>query len=311
MPNDDYAYENANFDKLPATDNNAPCSQANCIFPYFCSMFLLYILFFAVIALLIIMPFLSLLEIFGAIAKHLGIKDWYNRKLFFQSTDPIIDRYLAENFRFYQSLSNADKVTFERRVQKFIDMKTFESREDLYITLEMEALVAASAIQVTFGYPSVYLSHFDRIILYPDAYYSPAADNYHKGEVHSGGVIVLSWKNLSEGYGLGNDGRNLALHEMAHALRVADFIVNKEQNFLDRSALLDFHRHARIEMEKIEYGEESFFRKYAATNDHEFFAIAVENFFERPDEFLKEHPELLRVMERLLNQPRPIRVTGH
>lgn len=270
-------------------------------------MYCAYIFLFIIVA----SPFIFAYQIIRDIVNYLGFKDWWNRKLFFQSTDPIINRFLRENFHYYQNLSKSDRTTFERRVQKFINMKTFESREDLYITLEMEALVAASAIQVTFGYPSVYLSHFDRIILYPDAYYSPAADNYHKGEVHSGGVIVLSWKNLSEGYGLGNDGRNLALHEMAHALRVADFIVNKEQNFLDRSALLDFHRHARIEMEKITYGEESFFRKYAATNDHEFFAIAVENFFERPDEFLKEHPELLRVMERLLNQPRPVRAIGH
>lgn len=58
-------------------------------------------------------------------------------------------------------------------------------------------------------------------------------------------------------------------------------------------------------MALIDAGEASFFRDYAATNDHEFFAVAVENFFERPHEFHNHHPKLFGLMEEMLNQ-RPL-----
>jgi MtfA peptidase len=200
---------------------------------------------------------------------------------------------------------------FERRVQKFVDMKTFEGREELEVTTEMEALVAAAAIQITFGHPSIYFARFKRIILYPDNYFSPVAGNYHKGEVHTGGVIVLSWKNLADGYLNDHDGRNLGLHEMAHALRISDYTPGKtESDFLDRDALMRYRKLAHFEMEKIANGESDLFRQYASVNEHEFFAIAVENFFERPEEFLNYNADLMRVMETLLNQPRPIMVRG-
>jgi MtfA peptidase len=55
---------------------------------------------------------------------------------------------------------------------------------------------------------------------------------------------------------------------------------------------------------------QSFFRDYASMDDHEFFAVAVENFFERPHEFEKNHPELFQVLGALLNQEPPL-ITDH
>jgi Mlc titration factor MtfA (ptsG expression regulator) len=47
---------------------------------------------------------------------------------------------------------------------------------------------------------------------------------------------------------------------------------------------------------------QDFFREYACTNTHEFFAVAVEIFFERPEGFKNEFPDLYNVLVRLLNQ---------
>lgn len=58
----------------------------------------------------------------------------------------------------------------------------------------------------------------------------------------------------------------------------------------------------RYEMERIVNDEVSFFRDYAATNDHEFFAVAVENFFERPQAFFEHHPRMYGLLATLLNQ---------
>jgi MtfA peptidase len=228
--------------------------------------------------------------------------EWWNTKLYFTTIDPLYRKFLEENFHYYQNLDDADKITFVRRVQKFIKLKEFEGREGLFVTEEMEVLVAASAVLITFGHPQIYFKHFDRIILYPDVYYSRITEKYHQGEVNSAGIIVLSYKNLLEGYMNATDGRNLGLHEMAHALKITDTMVSEEYDFLDRTAFHQFIWHARHEMNFIASGGESLFRKYAATNDHEFFAVAVENFFERPKEFYDFHPHLYGTLAKLMNQ---------
>lgn len=253
---------------------------------------------------LLVLTIVPLVSSYQAIRDILGyfFSDWYNRNLFFTKIDPGRKDFLAKNFNYYKTLSYRDQQIFERRVQKFIRMKNFESREGLQVTMEMETLVAAAAIQVTFGYPSVYLEHFDKIILYPEAYYSTINDAYHKGEVNSRGVIVLSWKNLVEGYLQYGDGRNLALHEMAHALKISDIKAGKGYDFFDRDVLLSFIRHAREEMHLIANGEPSIFRQYAATNDHEFFAVAIEIFFEKPEAFRDFHPPLYDSLVALMNQ---------
>jgi Mlc titration factor MtfA (ptsG expression regulator) len=43
-------------------------------------------------------------------------------------------------------------------------------------------------------------------------------------------------------------------------------------------------------------------RKYGGTNQAEFFAVASEYFFERPDLLKKKHPELYRMLSECFNQ---------
>ena len=57
----------------------------------------------------------------------------------------------------------------------------------------------------------------------------------------------------------------------------------------------------RGEMKKVEAGR-SLLRPYAATNETEFFAVAVENFFERPPALRRRHPELYRALSQFFNQ---------
>ena len=260
---------------------------------------------------------LVVLAILGTIAVNLYhiatsilkffFKDYYNRNLIFIMRDPRIKAFLERNFKYYQNLSAKDKLIFERRVIKFIRMKRFEPRGELErIRPEMKILIAASAIQITFGIPSLYFRQFDTIVLYPNAYQSTITGNYHQGEVNTRGFIVLSWSHFLKGYHIDNDGRNLGLHEMAHALKVADSIRDEEYDFLDSTLMRSFINLAREEMQLINSGHQSFFRDYAASNDHEFFAVAVENFFERPKGFRQSHPQLFTLTARLLKQERMI-----
>ncbi len=215
---------------------------------------------------------------------------------------PESKKYLEKHFIFYKKLPPKSKGIFSRRVAQFINHKKFIPREMERVSREMKVLIAASAIQLTFGFPKLSLKWFRYILVYPDVFFSNANQAHHKGEVNPRAKsIVLSWKHFVEGY-LKADGRNLGLHEMAHALRLENRIRNEEYNFLSSEILHDWELRAEHTMAEIRNGQESFFRKYGSVNNEEFFAVAVENFFERPKEFFEKHPLTYKTMCRLLHQ---------
>lgn len=216
--------------------------------------------------------------------------------------------HIEAHFDYYRRLPPRFKAEFEFKLHEFISRKEFIPRQMKEVTEEMRVLISAAAVQLTFGLPDVYLRHFTRILVYPDDYYSTIFKRYHRGEVNlGGGVIVLSWKSFVSGYADGSDGFNLGLHEMAHALKLENGIFNREYNFLDEEILAQWTIIARNTMEEIRQGTESFFRKYGGTSMDEFFAVAVENFFERPVAFKKEHPQLYKFTVLLLRQD-PVRL---
>lgn len=224
---------------------------------------------------------------------------WAKRKAT-EKTLPFNDLVLEKHFAYYRLLSPEKKVEFNQRVAEFLLEKEFVSRGKLEITEEMKVLVAACAVQLTFGLSPVYLSHFNTIILYPDEYYSLINRDYHVGEVNAGGIIVLSWRHFVDGYFYPNDSLNVGLHEMAHAL----LLENRQygEDFLEPEHMKEFFQQAKTEYRKIQEGEDSILRKYAGTNVAELFAVAVETFFENPKEMQAEAPQLYQSMRNLLNQ---------
>jgi MtfA peptidase len=216
---------------------------------------------------------------------------------------PLQFKSLLKQYFPYYSRLNADEMRrFERKVCYVIFSKQFIPRNFKTVTDEMKVLIAASAVQLTFGLPKVTLSHFNKILIYTDDYYSAITKRYHKGEVNPAfGVIVLSWQSFVEGYLVPGAKVNLGLHEMAHALRLENIIRNEEFHFFDDDLLNRFDAWGHkicFEMP----ADVRFFRPYACTNPQEFFAVAVENFFEHPQQFKSELPALYDILSKLLHQ---------
>jgi MtfA peptidase len=203
---------------------------------------------------------------------------------------------------YYQNLSDRSKKLFEKRVADFLNTKTFIPRNLADFTQEMKLSIAATAIQVTYGLPSVSLAHFKYLLVYPDEYYSTITRNYHKGEVNPKlKAIVLSWKYFE----LGNaeqEGINLGLHEIAHALRLENRIRNGESGFFKEAIMERWDKLAFSERVLINSGQNSFFRDYGGTDNEEFFAVVVENYFERPGQLVRHNRELYFIMCSFLNQ---------
>jgi len=226
----------------------------------------------------------------------------FNLKPVYRSLKPEYKTYLNTYFKFYRQLNNEDKILFERRVQFFIDLKTFIPRGGLKtVSSEVKAMIAGSAIQITYGYPDVYFRYFSKILVYPDKYFNKLTNQYHKGEVNLKGIIVLSVKSLKQGWINNEDGVNLGLHEMAHALSVENMAQNSEFNFIDMESVKYLKELAVIEMKRIKQEGNSIFRRYGSASFREFFAVATEVFFEKPETFKAYNTEMYQLMVRILN----------
>jgi MtfA peptidase len=161
-------------------------------------------------------------------------------------------------------------------------------------------MIAASAVQLTFGLENFKLDYFDRIIIYPEPYYSQVTGYYHKGETNQKGIIVLSWKDFLKGYEISDDTFNVGLHEMAHALDLENRIVGVDKYF--KTHFEKWKKIATPAYVKVRDEQDSIFRNYGGTNFTEFFAVSVEHFFERSEEFRDSLPDVYESLSKLLNQ---------
>jgi len=212
-----------------------------------------------------------------------------------------INQILTNDFSYYQGLPEHLKEDFIYRTYQFMRLRQWISSASPVVELQRKVLISASAIQLTFGLKNFSFGRFRTILVHNDAYYNRLTKQYHRGEVNPKGLIVLSWKYFEKGYSNGRDKINLGLHEMAHALNLAIVLSDGRQYQLHR-LMEKFELSAFEEITKIRTGENSFFRTYGSTNTKEFFSVAVEHFFEAPEEFNQKLPELYMELCQLLNQ---------
>jgi Mlc titration factor MtfA (ptsG expression regulator) len=93
-----------------------------------------------------------------------GRGDWKSYR-FDNLSDPVIDRILSENFRYYRNLPSQARPAFVARVREFMNSKEFIGKEGIAVTDEMKILISASAIQVTFGLDKFLFSFSKNIYL--------------------------------------------------------------------------------------------------------------------------------------------------
>jgi len=161
---------------------------------------------------------------------------------------------LKKYFQYYNRLSFEDKKKFENRVHKFIINKRFLARRRPEVTDTMKVMIAATAVQLTFGLPEIHFSHFKTIIVYLEKYFSYEGRSVNIGEVHPMGTIVLSWRYFVKGYAIPDDALNVGLHEMAHALLSEDKIPNQEYGFLNKLSLFKLSGITKKQIQLIRNG---------------------------------------------------------
>ena len=211
-------------------------------------------------------------------------------------------RILNQNIDFYRNLDAENKKFFNHRVASFISNYNFSGREGLKVTEEMKVIIAGIYVMLTFGLRHYLIKTFDKILIYPEQYYSRLNDTYHIGEYNLGfKAIVLSWKDVKKGIEIKDDNLNLAIHEFTHALNIHGLRSNDSGATIFNDTYYEIIKY--VEQPKIssQLTKSSYFRDYAKTNRFEFFAVILEHFFESPESFKKEFPILYFKVKKMLN----------
>lgn len=224
---------------------------------------------------------------------------YYGDELSFSTAD--LDRILTKRFPYYKELLQPEKERFLKRLEEFIEIKTFKIHvKPGYI--EMPVLISAAAIQLTFGLKKYLLPHFEFIHVYPEEFM-----RVHpvicllEGNV-SGHSINLSWKHFLDGYEDCSDGKNVGLHEMAHALYYQTFVIEEHVDDGFRRTFDEFEMDGNkvYETEKSTAG--GLYSEYGEKNFQEFWAESAELFFEKPGALKNLYPTLYASIRILLNQ---------
>jgi Mlc titration factor MtfA (ptsG expression regulator) len=220
-----------------------------------------------------------------------------------KKTLPQTDKaYLLANFKFYKNLIPKRQRFFEHRVVVVLNKKEFIARQDFQITQEVKLLVSATVVMLTFGMRNYLIKALERIIIYPNVFYSTVNDNHHKGEFNPNlKAIVFSWEDFLSGYQIDNDNLNLGIHEFTHAIHFNSLSQSDysskifKKSFNDLTLFLSKNEALRKELIASKY-----FRDYAFTNQFEFLAVLIENFIETPEEFKSHFPSLYEKVKQLL-----------
>jgi len=227
--------------------------------------------------------------------------EYFRRKAAYRIDQDEFEKILNLRFRYYHELSQDLRPRFLQRVIDFVGHKTFVPTHDILLTTEHKVLIAAAAVQLTFGLDKYLLEYFRSVIIYPREYYSAAGNAYHKGEVNARGAIVLSMEDFFFGYNSEEDGINLGIHEMAHALQLDYFLQQDYEDFFG-AYYVKWQQEAEKERRSVGDQGDELLRNYAFANPVEFFSVCAENFFERPKLFREKKPELYQRLSILLNQ---------
>jgi MtfA peptidase len=205
---------------------------------------------------------------------------------------------LAQGAPFYRRLRPDARARFEDTLKVIVYTKHWEGAMGFTIDDRVRVLVAAAAARLSMNLrPSDY-PRLTEIVVHPSTYVHPDG-NVVFGEAHRFGTIVLSWDAVVQGLRNPDDGHDTALHEFAHVLDVSD-------GAYDGTPPLSFHAYgpwARIMSRsflnlraKGSDRRRTVLRRYGATNEAEFFAVASETFFEKPLQLRKKEPELYAIL---------------
>ncbi|MES2381583.1 MAG: zinc-dependent peptidase [Bacteroidota bacterium] len=205
---------------------------------------------------------------------------------------------LLEKFNlYYRNLNPEAKKKFVSRVFK-IDREIKVLGRGIEVTDDMRYILLSYIAQLTFGLKGFFLTGYEYIYVYPEAFTLRDSNNINEGVTYTNKIIAVSWKKFSEGHLLANDGENIFFYQLGMALvQTVNNGVYFDQHF---GSYIDTWYEIYLTESKLNPNT----NKYVGTSQ-EFdyiFSRLLEAFFEKPLELKQAFPNSFAHLCLLLNQ---------
>lgn len=213
------------------------------------------------------------------------------------SNKDIVD-ILEKYYTYYRNLDKHLQFKFFDRLNRFMHSKQFiiHSEEPFK---EMPVLISAAAVQISFGLDDFELPHYPYIQIHKEEYFAENSLRVLAGNVQ-GSCITLAWNQLLKGFSNYEDGSNVGLHEMAHALYFQEIVVDKDNDSFELHFNELMYRGETVLQQK--QCPHNLYTDYAFTNLQEFWAVSVELFFEKANDLYSYYPKVFDTLQEILKQ---------
>ena len=172
----------------------------------------------------------------------------------------------------------------------------------LEITRDMQLVIAGQASLLCLGAQPGVFDLPGEILVYPDAFYIPQTfpdeqglvddlPMLASGEAWDSGRVILAWADIEQA--LAGADHNVILHEFAHLL---DFAAPQSEGAPPMADFDSWSDAFGTAFEQLRDAGSPVLDIYGAENPTEFFAVAVESFFQRGAALAAAHPAIHRLM---------------
>lgn len=214
---------------------------------------------------------------------------------------------LKKRFPLYARLPGADRDELKQHIHVFLAEKRFEGCDGFEVTDEVRLTIAAHACLLLLHRETDYFPTTKSVLVYPATFLvdvAEAQDDWivseysddRAGESWDYGPVVLSWDDILDSISPDAGGYNVVLHEFTHQLDLENGEVDGVPR-LDSPDAYDgwsdaFNAAYDHFIATLDAGRRTPLDDYGAESPSEFFAVAVEAFFETPRDLHRAYPDV-------------------
>lgn len=232
---------------------------------------------------------------------------------------PAWEAYLAAHVAHWAWLNDAERTRLRGDLRILIAEKSWEGANGLVLDDEIRVTIAAQASLLLLGWDEPhYFPNVTTVIVYPAGFRVRRRDRegYIETESRVGLLgeawgndlpVILSWDDARTGGEDAADGHNVVLHEFAHKLDLMGGGAAGVPPLPGGTTAYDTWANVmsaefRALRRSVWFGEPSPLDGYGAQDEAEFFAVATEAFFERPERLRRERPRLYELLRGYYRQ---------
>ncbi len=225
-----------------------------------------------------------------------------HKSIFKVNVPDYVDTILNHYSPYYRNLSDSNKEKFNRRLLLAAKKLEFIPNNFPAVTNEMIVLITSALIQITFGLRNYKILRFTKIYVVPYNYNFGEYQNLLGHVDYREQCICMSWPSVQEGFIIPDDAMNVALHEIAHALQAENRFRILFNKFFSDFHLNAWEKEGVKKLYTIRQKQNKFLNDYGGINMLEMFSVCIETFFEQPEAFQKNLPDLFNSVSALLKQ---------